>query len=109
MENDDEHLLANDGFDREGRIVEDLDIDGTFKSKDVNGDNDVFQRDLCNELLQEAYLIHDDDNDENVSNKSEYGFLLRWIFVFLAHWQFNLTDNALYFLLKILSVFSSNC
>ena len=54
-----------------------------------------------------VYFIDGDNDDEILSNKSEYGVLLRCICYFLAYWQrlFNMADNALYFLLKFLSVF----
>ena len=106
METDDEDLLANNAFDSEGHIVGDLNNDGTSESNDNDSDNEVFQIDLFDELLQEAYLIDDDNDDEILSHKSEYGVLLRWICLFLAHWQrrFNMTDKALYLLLKFLSV-----
>ena len=111
METDDEDLLANNAFDSEGHIVGDWNNDGTSESNDNDSDNEVFQIDLFDELLQEAYLIDDDDDDDDdeeiMSHKSEYGVLLRWICLFLAHWQrlFHMSDNALYLLLKFLSVF----
>ena len=111
---DDEDLLVNDPFDSEGRIVSDLSNDGTYEKNDDGSDNEV-RRDLFVELLQETYLIDDDNDYEIFSNKSEYGVLLRWICLSLAHWQrpFNMTDNALYFFVEMffcfLQSFIQNC
>lgn len=79
-------------------FVGDLNNNGTCESKDNDNDNEV-QRDLFDELLQEAYLIDDENDDKILSSKSENGVLLRWICLFLAHWQrlFNMADNAPYF------------
>ena len=76
MEIDDEDLLANNAFDSEGHIVGDWSNDVTCESKDDDSDNEA-QRDLFDELLQEAYLIDNDNDDEILTNKSEHGVLLR--------------------------------
>ena len=85
MEINDEDLLDNDAFDSaEDDVVSGLSNGETCESNDDDSDSEV-RRDLFDEVLRGAYLFDDDNNDEFLSNKSEYGVLLRWIYIFSAH------------------------
>ena len=56
------------------------------------------------EFLHEAYLL---DEDDLLINNSEMVILVKWVCLFMVHWQrlFNISDKPLCLLLKLLFVF----
>ena len=84
----------------------DPEVDENEDNCENEDENNTVTDDVFYELFREASFLDDDiDTDENLNNDS--GTLVNWLCLFLAYWQytFNITDSALEFLLKFLSVF----
>ena len=106
VESQSDVLLNNDfvTLDEEGdnlsssQEVEDIEDDESIKEENINEES--VAENIFDELFLEAYL-----NDTDSSNANNY--LVQWLCLFLAHWQntFNITDNALEFLLKFIYLF----